>query len=303
MITYNHEKFIAEAIEGILMQQTTFPVEIVVGDDASVDGTQAIIEYYKLRHSDKIKYLRNSTNVGMHQNFINTLRNCKGKYIAFCEGDDFWHDSNKLQKQVEFLEENDEAVLCSHGYKILDHDKGKITNEILLSNEIFEISISELVVENMIPSHSIIFRNIEIKTFPEWFYDCEGGDWPLYIMLSEFGRLYYLPFIASTYREHIGGVSYAHKKSLLALSVVLQKRMNTFRSFDNFFDFKYHSQLSKQIVNTEKKVFDILFKLKKNRELLKFVKDNNIRIVIKEDKLRSIKYLIASISMFFRIAE
>jgi len=106
-ITYNHEPYIAEAIEGVLMQKCSFPIELVIGEDCSTDNTRKICEEYANK-SELIKLLPTETNLGMMPNFIRTLQSCTGKYIAMCEGDDYWTDPLKLQKQVDFLEANAE---------------------------------------------------------------------------------------------------------------------------------------------------------------------------------------------------
>ena len=101
-ITYNHEKFIAQAIDSFLMQETDFDFEIIIGEDCSTDDTLKIIKEYKAKYPDIIKLITSESNVGMMTNFIRTLEACSGKYIALCEGDDYWTDTLKLQKQVNF---------------------------------------------------------------------------------------------------------------------------------------------------------------------------------------------------------
>src|SRR5690349_16516557 len=104
MVTYNHEKFIEKAIEGVLMQETDFDVELVIGEDFSTDQTRSIIEKYQQKYPGKIIIAPSEHNLGMMKNFVNTLNTCTGEYIALCEGDDFWTDPTKLQRQVEFME-------------------------------------------------------------------------------------------------------------------------------------------------------------------------------------------------------
>src|SRR5690606_34101688 len=120
MITYNHEAYIKQAIEGILMQQTNFDVELIIADDCSTDRTETIIRELIENHSEnfKIKYYRHDINIGMMPNFIFSLKKCTGKYIALCEGDDYWTDPLKLQKQVDFLEGNPEYGICFHNVRI-----------------------------------------------------------------------------------------------------------------------------------------------------------------------------------------
>ena len=110
MVTYNHEKFISEAIEGVLIQQTNFSFELIIANDASTDGSDKIINEFIANHpkGNLIKYFKHEKNVGMMQNFTFALGHCKGKYIALCEGDDYWTDPLKLQKQVDFLEANED---------------------------------------------------------------------------------------------------------------------------------------------------------------------------------------------------
>ena len=108
-ITYNHERYIRQALDSVLMQKTDFPFEIVVGEDCSTDHTRDILNEYKEKYPDQIRLLYREKNLGRPTlNVYQTAMECKGKYMAFLEGDDFWTDPEKLQKQVRFLEEHDE---------------------------------------------------------------------------------------------------------------------------------------------------------------------------------------------------
>jgi glycosyltransferase involved in cell wall biosynthesis len=121
MITYNHEKYIAQALNSVLMQKTSFDYEIVIGDDCSTDSTQKIIKDYVTKHPNKIKPIFQTVNVGAMRNAYEfTLPECKGKYIATLEGDDYWTDPDKLQKQVDFLESNENYSVCFHHVIMVD---------------------------------------------------------------------------------------------------------------------------------------------------------------------------------------
>lgn len=109
MITYNHEPFIAQAIEGVLQQNTNFPFELVIGEDCSTDGTRQIVHEYQKKHPGIIRVITSDKNVGMKKNGLRTLKACQGKYIAFCEGDDYWHSPEKMQKQADYLEQHPEC--------------------------------------------------------------------------------------------------------------------------------------------------------------------------------------------------
>jgi glycosyltransferase involved in cell wall biosynthesis len=115
MITYNHENLIARAIEGVVNQVTEYPLELIIGEDCSTDSTRAIVEEYQRKYPEIIRLITSEKNVGAFKNGIRSERACLGKYVAYCEGDDFWHESNKIQLQVNFLENNpDYAVVHSN---------------------------------------------------------------------------------------------------------------------------------------------------------------------------------------------
>lgn len=109
MITYNHEKYIGRAIEGVVLQQRPFPVELIIGEDCSTDKTREIVFQYQQRHPDLIRMITSEKNVGMRTNGLRTYAAARGKYLAFCEGDDYWHDPEKLQRQVDYLEGHPEC--------------------------------------------------------------------------------------------------------------------------------------------------------------------------------------------------
>ncbi|MDP4270053.1 MAG: glycosyltransferase family 2 protein [Bacteroidota bacterium] len=126
LVTYNHEAFIRRALDGALMQKTGFPFEIVIGEDASTDNTRAICEEYNRKYPDQIRLINSAENVGLNQNFIRTLEVCRGKYVAYLEGDDWWITDDKLRKQVEILETQPDVVLVHTNCKLLDIESGRL---------------------------------------------------------------------------------------------------------------------------------------------------------------------------------
>ena len=125
MITYNHEPYIDQAIEGVLMQETDFPIELVIGEDCSTDRTREIVLEYQEKHPDLIRVITSDKNVGAHKNSWRTENSCRGKYIAFCEGDDYWHHSRKLQMQVDYLESHPECGLVHGGADMFHVETGR----------------------------------------------------------------------------------------------------------------------------------------------------------------------------------
>lgn len=122
VLTYNHEKYIKQALDSILSQKVNFDYEILIGDDASTDNTVKVLKEYKSKFPNIIKLFLNEVNLGATRNAYNLLINAKGKYLATCEGDDYWTDDNKLQIQVEFLEKNKNLVGCSHYFTVVDEN-------------------------------------------------------------------------------------------------------------------------------------------------------------------------------------
>jgi glycosyltransferase involved in cell wall biosynthesis len=118
MITYNHAPFIVQAIEGVLQQKTNFPFELVIGEDCSTDGTREIVFKYQKKYPDIIRMITSDNNVGMTNNGIRTMKACRGKYLAFCEGDDYWQSLHKLQKQADYLESHPECGMVYSSYDV-----------------------------------------------------------------------------------------------------------------------------------------------------------------------------------------
>ncbi|WP_282039410.1 glycosyltransferase family 2 protein [Saccharicrinis aurantiacus] len=204
MITYNHEAYIGEAIEGVLMQKANFPFKLIIGEDHSTDNTRAICEKYAAKHPDVIELLpKEEINLGMMPNFIKTLKVCKGKYIALCEGDDYWIDENKLQMQVDFLEENEEYSLVFTNRHILNPSG-------ILSNSIGTIDTytKDDILKGFIPwTQTILLRNNKIiPSFLRKHNQCPSGDRLISYICSTLGPLKRLDNITAVYRDSGYGV-------------------------------------------------------------------------------------------------
>jgi glycosyltransferase involved in cell wall biosynthesis len=205
MITYNHEAFISKAIESILMQETTFNFELIIGEDYSTDNTRSIILSYKDKYPDKIKLLKNESNIGMIPNFKATILACTGEFIAICEGDDYWVDPLKLQKQVAFMDANPDYSICFHRVYEESENVKKISSTNKLEKE-YTYTIEDLAKKNFIHTPSVLFRNNLVKAFPCWFYQSPVGDYVLHMLNAQYGKIKYFPDIMATYRKHEGGV-------------------------------------------------------------------------------------------------
>lgn len=205
MITYNHQEYIEQAIEGVLMQDTNFNFELIISNDNSTDNTDKIIKDIIKNHpkSSKIRYINRESNLGMINNTIYTLKDCKGEFIAICEGDDYWIDNKKLQKQIEFLENNSEYVLSFHKVKLLEPD-GKIIDDNITILPSSYNTIEDLAkFGNYMHTPSIVFRNINIE-FPIQFKLSPAGDFFIQMLISEYGKIHYIEDEMAIYRNGVG---------------------------------------------------------------------------------------------------
>jgi len=207
MITYNHDKYISQAIEGVLIQKADFQIELVIGEDYSTDSTREICEKYASMYPNIIRLLPSHKNLGMMPNFIRTLQACTGKYIALCEGDDYWTDPYKLQKQVDFLEANPGYVFTFHDALILNQKTGETRVRIGDRKIDTTVDLKSLITQKNITTASILSRNIlDYNSFPSWFSLITNGDYGLCVLLAERGLGKYIPEVMSVYRFHEGGV-------------------------------------------------------------------------------------------------
>lgn len=208
MITYGHEKFIEEAINGVLMQECNFFVELIVANDCSPDNTDQIINNIIEKHprGNRINYVKHKNNIGMMPNFIFALNSAKSKYIAVCEGDDYWTDPLKLQQQVNFMEGNSDFSMCFHPVNITMAGKDDFYSYDVPPTDI--LLLKDVIKNHYIPTCSLLFRNGYFKNgLPAWFYRSISGDLPLEILLASYGKTKYLNKIMACYRRNEGGIT------------------------------------------------------------------------------------------------
>jgi glycosyltransferase involved in cell wall biosynthesis len=207
--TFNHEKFIRDAIDGFLMQQTNFKVEILIHDDASNDNTQSIVREYEDKYPSLIFPIYQSIN--QYSKGIKPSRNyqfprSRGKYIALCEGDDYWTDPLKLQKQVDCLENHPDFSICHHNM-IVKYENNPENDRLWNSPEQSEItSIHDLAKGNYISTASCLFRNNTSTTSQDWFKNAPVGDYFLHMENAKYGNIRYMHDIMGVYRVHDGGI-------------------------------------------------------------------------------------------------
>lgn len=206
MITYNQDRYVTQAIESVLMQETDFSVELVIGEDCSTDSTRAIVAEFSSRYLSRIRPLLPEHNLGMIPNFVATLKACRGQYIAICEGDDYWTDPYKLQKQVEFLESHLECSLCFHDAMVVYDDPQRVAHRHCTDNQEMISKLDDLLLQNYIPTLSVLFRRGLFGELPSWYFTLAVGDWPLHLLNAQYGHIGYINEIMGVYRVHTGGI-------------------------------------------------------------------------------------------------
>lgn len=207
MITFNQQEYIKKAIDSVLSQKVDFIYELLIFDDCSEDNTQNIIKWFIVNHpkGKMIKYFRQSSNQGVIKNFVSALSNCSGKYIALCEGDDFWTNPNKLNLQVEFLDKNPSYVLTHHPVNVLFPD-GSIEEDYLVKGKVDKTitNIYDIVtLGNYIHTPSVVFRNC-IQNFPSEIFESPLGDYFLYVLLGQKGLFKKIEINMACYRFGVG---------------------------------------------------------------------------------------------------
>lgn len=265
MITYNHASFIAQAIDGVVMQQTNFRYELIISEDCSTDNTRDVCKAYQLKYPDKIKLILPAMNLGVIKNSLSTFQACKGKYIAICEGDDYWVDPFKLQKQVDFLEANPDYGLVHTNYNVVDKENHSITTyNRLPSNYTLLSDVFELYLRGKygIASLTVLFRRVLFEGFVDELKSIhlKMTDLPMWLEFSKKSKVSYMDEISASYRMLKNSASHS-EDVVKSLNFELNK-LEVTRYFANkygiIYDYKkvlskYYSNLLKECYNNNNK--------------------------------------------------
>ena len=285
ILTYNQEQFIAQTLESILSQKTNFSFQLVIGDDYSIDSTRIICEKYEKDYGNKIKLLPNlGKNIGLIANYIRTIKECDGKYIAICDGDDYWIDFLKLQKQVDFLEKHVEFSIVYTKVKKLFPD-GKFKDSVVIPNK-SDSEFDDLIYDNFIPSVTALFRNNQnISELPSWICKYPYGDWPTYLWTIKDGsKIYFLNEITAVYRMDIGVSSKIRK----VISDIIKINLDITQDIYNDVNFKHKRAIVKEAL--DKKNMSLMARFNRERSYFKAMKlfINNLKFILKNYKFTKI---------------
>jgi glycosyltransferase involved in cell wall biosynthesis len=208
MITYNHERFIAQAIESVLMQQTDYATELVIGEDCSTDNTREIVVEYAQKYPEKIRIILHEHNVGAKANSMAVFKACQAQYLATLEGDDYWTSPHKLQMQVEALDRNPDWSVCAHRMTVFFED-GTQPGYLYPRFDPKPVStLDDLARGHIVGTSSAVFRRIPFERYPEWVFQVDICDYAHSLFYAQNGKIGFLDEVMSAYRLHMGGTWY-----------------------------------------------------------------------------------------------
>lgn len=268
MITYNHQKFIEEAINGALMQECEFEIELILANDCSTDKTDEVTQNILKTHprASIIKYFKHEKNIGMMPNFIFALQQCKGKYIALLDGDDYWTDPLKLQKQVDFLEANDGYSGCFHNTMMINENDVSAALKAwrTYNRETFllEDTITEIALFH---TSSFVFKS-KLLLLPNWISNVQSGDMALFSLIASKGLLHRIDNFMSVYRKNEIGIT-----NTITLNDYHKNRIKLMEYFKETFSVEVHFKILK-VVNYHKHELSKLKKDTIKNRLLKIMR-------------------------------
>ena len=252
--TYNHENYIAQCLDSILSQKTTFDFEIVITDDASTDNTQKIISDYKSKFGSIINEQLNTKNVGATVNCFQTLDRCKAEYIATLGGDDYWIDDNKLQKQIDALDANKDAVLHYTNCHKMTPNNEKSDALSFIPESQFDLNY---YFDNncfTINPQTSVFRKDSLPTiWEDWMYNSINQDWILFIMILKNGKAIFENEYPAVYRLHPTSVTHSMPKASYYINGI-----NTTKKLNEYINFKFKNVLNQYHWMYERIFFDYL---------------------------------------------
>lgn len=282
MVTFNHEKYIEQAIESVLMQKVDFKYEIIIGEDCSSDKTREAIDKYKNMYPDIIKPIYRDENIGAMKNSLEVFDACSGKYIAMLEGDDYWTDEDKLQIQVDFLENNSEYSCCVHNAKTYncktEQFEETIPKAYFTNFKDFDDGMAKYIeADTFFHVNTYLFRNFFIKEnirAKELFKVSNlVGDLQLALINLHLGKFKFIDRDMSVYRINSGRDCISGRDG----EEIYNEYIKIVQFADEFFDYKYEETLSKL---KEKYIRDFY---KAKRSKINKIKNYNFLVLLIND--------------------
>lgn len=253
---YNHEPYIRQCLEGFVMQKTNFRFEAIVHDDASTDGTAAIIREYAEKYPDIIKPIFETENqYSKHDGSLRRIMEAHmhGKYVAMCEGDDYWIDPLKLQTQVDFLEAYPDYSMCFHNAIIY---KEEVPSVSLFNLKTFDedLSIHDAVHNWLVPTASIVIRSHLVRNYPQWLPRIYSGDYSMILLALYNGKIRYLQTISSVYRQNFSTGSMSSLMKGKAI-FILQQHICLLEAYNKGTNYIYKEEVDSRIKKLKKELY------------------------------------------------
>ncbi|NND52318.1 MAG: glycosyltransferase [Flavobacteriaceae bacterium] len=270
VITYQHADFIEKCLDSILSQKLSVPYEIILGEDGSTDGTREICRAYAERHKDKIKLqLRDRDSLASRSvlpgryNFIETLKSAQGKYVALCDGDDYWSDPMKLQEQFDFLESNSDYILVGHNSMVNENGHEKPNPIKTIQGDFIDITTKDLIQRNPFINSMAMFRNIDFENLFDILNKFTVGDRSLFTFLSFKGKCRFYAKAVGFYRQHSSSTTSGSRDQYKKYKKDLINRLNHASYWNDYsgqkFDLEKNIEVNKrarQISNLAMRKFD-----------------------------------------------
>ncbi len=321
-ITYNHEKYIAQTIESFLSQKTDFEYEIIIGDDASSDSTPEIIQDFASKFPDKIKPILRKKNLGIRENYVQSLALARSEYVLYNEGDDFFSDELKLQKQVDFLDANPDFSICFHPVHVIWENN--VEKDFIFPSEDLRfcntvLTFEDMLRHNFIQTNSCMYRWIFngsksiSEIFPKDILPC---DYFLHLLHAQQGKIGFIPDVMASYRKHLGGVWAGCGVTDEWFARCGIEHLNFYIEIENFFSCEKtaeknslaHGLVASLIKTQNRRLLERM--LEKHHDLLflqlnEVAKISNATIQIKQNLKKSyvyslVKYLVARIKRLLK---
>lgn len=243
LVTYNHKKYIRQALHSLIRQVIEGPLELVIADDGSSDGTLDIIREYEQENPRfQFKYLSNTSNLGITKNYQRGFAACSGEYVAVLEGDDYWVSPMKLQRQCDFLDAHWECDLCAVNYLIYEEDRAQFTPRTAIGLGYRLISARQLIGDHLASNFSTcLYRKTALSALPPSLFETTSYDWIVNICVARHSLIGFLEEPMSVYRMHSGGV-WTRKSNIEKL----QAQLNLIPAYDALSDHMFRSEFEIQ---------------------------------------------------------
>jgi glycosyltransferase involved in cell wall biosynthesis len=292
-ITYNHEQFIEDALDSFLMQETDFPFEIVVDDDCSTDKTADIIRKYKMKFPNIINDNLRKKNIGAVNNFIANMKRANGKYIALCEGDDYWIDPLKLQKQVDIFILNPDITLCFHPAIEINHSSSQSNIICKHFDKDTEVPIKNIILGRggYMPTVSLVFKNLQQELMSKLYEDAPIGDYFIQVYMASIGTTFYINNPMGVYRRNTIG-SWTESQNSLNNRITYNKQMVI--ALDDF---------SKYMTQHRKLIYEVMiYYTKNNLQHIKIIPNKIVFLINISSKITNYNKIIFFLRLLKQIA-